>query len=43
MEWEATQGTALLRTSAVVALASGVFIAFAFTKRPSEEKRRVAR
>ena len=36
MEWEAMQGTALLRAGAVVALASGVFAAFAFTKRLSE-------
>jgi len=42
MEWEATQGTALLRVGAVVALASGGFIAFAFTKRPSEEQRKTA-
>lgn len=43
MEWEALQGTALLRAGAVVALASGVFVAFAFTKRPPEEQRKVAR
>jgi hypothetical protein len=42
MEWEAMQGTALLRAGAVVALASGGFVAFAVTKRPSEEKRKVA-
>ena len=42
MEWEAMQGTALLRAGAVVALASGVFVAFAFTKRPSEEHRKTA-
>jgi cell division protein FtsW (lipid II flippase) len=33
MEWEALQGTAVLRTGAIVALASGIFVAFAFTKR----------
>jgi hypothetical protein len=37
MEWEAMKGTALLRGGAVVALASGSFVAFALTKRPSEE------
>jgi hypothetical protein len=42
MEWEAMQGTAPLRVGAVVALASGVFVAFAFTKRPSEEHRKTA-
>ena len=42
MEWEAMQGTALLRAGAVVALASGVFVAFAFTKTPSEEHRKTA-
>ena len=42
MEWEAMQGTALLRAGAVVALASGVFVAFAFTKRPSEAHRKTA-
>ena len=42
MEWEAMQGTALLRVGAVVALASGVFVVFAFTKRPSEEHRNTA-
>ena len=42
MEWEAMQGTALLRAGAVVALASGVFVAIAFTKRPSEEHRKTA-
>ncbi len=37
MEWEAMQPTALLRAGAAVALASGVFVALAFTKRrPSE-------
>jgi len=42
MEWEAMQGTALLRAGAVVALASGVFLAFAFTKRPSGAQRKTA-
>jgi cell division protein FtsW (lipid II flippase) len=42
MEWEAMQGTALLRAGAVVALASGVFVAFALTKRPSEQQRKTA-
>ena len=42
MEWEAMQGTALLRVGAVVALASGVFVAFAFTKRQSGEQRKTA-
>ena len=42
MEWEAMQGTALVRAGAAVALASGGFVAFAVTKRPSEEKRKVA-
>ena len=42
MEWEAMQGTALLRAGAVVALASGGFVAFAVTKRPSEEEREIA-
>jgi hypothetical protein len=35
MEWESMQGTALLRAGAGVALATGVFVAFAVTKRPS--------
>jgi hypothetical protein len=39
MEWEVMQGTALLRAGAVVALASGVFVAFAFKKRPSEQRK----
>lgn len=43
LEWEAMQGTALLRAGAVVALASGAFIAFAVTNRPSEEQRNVSR
>lgn len=42
MEWESMQGTALLRAGAVVALASGAFVAFAVSKRPSEEQRNVA-
>ena|SRR5436190_22228751 len=33
MEWEGTQGSALLRAGAVVALASGAFMAFAVTTR----------
>lgn len=33
MEWEVMQGHALLRSGAVVALASGAFIAFAFLGR----------
>jgi len=40
MEWEAMQGIVLLRAGAVVAFASGVFVAVAFTKRPSEEPRK---
>jgi hypothetical protein len=42
MEWEAMQGTALLRVGAVVALAAGGFVAFAVAKRPPEEQRKVA-
>jgi hypothetical protein len=42
LEWEAMQGTALLRAGAVVALASWVFVAFAFAKRPAEEDRKTA-
>jgi hypothetical protein len=42
MEWEAMQGTALLRAGAVVALASGVLVAFAFRKPPPEEQRKTA-
>ena len=38
MEWEGMQGAALLRAGAVVALAAGAFIAFAVTRRPSEEQ-----
>ena len=41
MEWEAMQGTALLRAGAMVALASGGFVAFAVTKRPSEEQKKI--
>ena len=37
MEWEAMH-PALLRAGAVVALASGCFIAFALTRRPYEEQ-----
>jgi hypothetical protein len=36
MEWEGMQRTALLRAGAVVAFASGVFMAFAVTYSPSE-------
>lgn len=39
MEWETMQGPALLRAGAVVAVASGVFLAVAFTERPSNEHR----
>lgn len=35
MEWEGMQGSALLRAGAVVALASGAFMAFAVTKSQS--------
>jgi hypothetical protein len=42
MEWEAMQGTALLRAGALVALASGGFVAFAVTKRQSEKQREAA-
>lgn len=38
LEWESMH-TALLRAGAVVALVTGGFIAFAVTKRPSEEQR----
>ena len=41
LEWE-TSHPALLRTGAVVALATGWFIAFAVTKRPPEEQRKIA-
>jgi len=43
MEWEAMQGTTLLRAGALVALASGGFVAFAIAKGPSEEQREAAR
>jgi hypothetical protein len=39
MEWEGMQGHAVLRAGAAVALASGVFIVFAITRRPFAEKR----
>jgi hypothetical protein len=40
LEWEAMQGTALLRVGAAVALAAGIFIAFAVTgHRPKSEAR----
>ena len=39
MEWEGMQGHVLLRAGAGVALASGGFIVFAVTKRPSAEQR----
>ena len=42
MEWEGMQGGAFLRAGAVVALASGAFMAFAAARRPSEEQRKVA-
>ena len=42
MEWEAMQGTSLLRAGAVVALAAGGFLAFAVTQMQSEEQRKVA-
>ena len=42
MEWEAMQGTALLRAGAAVALASGGFIVFAVRQGPSEEQRKTA-
>ena len=41
IEWEAMH-TAFLRAGAAVALITGGFIAFAVTKRPSEEQRKVA-
>ena len=41
LEWEAMH-TALLRAGAVVALVTSGFIAFAVTKRPSEEQRKGA-
>jgi hypothetical protein len=39
LEWEAMH-TTLLRAGAVVALVTGGFVAFAVTKRPSEEQRK---
>lgn len=42
MEWEGMQGNALLRAGAAVALATGAFVAFAVTKRPSQEQREIA-
>jgi hypothetical protein len=42
MEWEGMQGSALLRAGAVVALASGAFMAFAARTRPSEGQRKIA-
>lgn len=41
MEWEAMQGTALLRVGAMVALVTGGLVVFAVTKRPSPEQRKV--
>jgi hypothetical protein len=41
LEWEAMH-TALLRAGAMVALVTSDFVAFAVTKRPSEEQRKVA-
>ena len=38
MEWEGMQGNVLLRAGAAVALASGGFIVFAATQRPSAEQ-----
>ena len=42
MEWEAMQGTAILRAGAVVALAASGFIVFAVIKSSSDERRKVA-
>ena len=39
MEWEAMQGTALLRAGAAVVFASGGFVAFAVTKRTAKKLR----
>jgi hypothetical protein len=39
MEWEIAQGTALLRVGAAVALAAGLFLAFAVTGHPSQSNR----
>jgi len=41
LEWEAMH-TALLRAGAVVALVTSSFVAFAVTKRPSDEQRKAA-
>ena len=38
LEWEATQGPALLRVGAAVALVAGVFMAFAVTGRGSDTR-----
>jgi len=42
MEWEAMQGHAVLRVGAAVALASGVFMAFAVSGRPKRAELRQA-
>ena len=42
MEWEGMQRSAFLRAGAMVALASGAFMAFAVAKKPSEEQRKAA-
>jgi hypothetical protein len=42
LEWEAMQGTALLRVGAAVALAAGGFIAFAVSGRRPEELSKVS-
>jgi len=39
LEWEAAQGPALLRVGAAVALAAGVFLAFALTGHRPDNKR----
>ena len=43
MEWEGTQGHAVLRAGAAVALASGAFVVFAVTQRPLADKSSAAR
>ncbi len=43
MEWEIAQGTALLRVGAAVALAAGLFLAFAVTCHPSQSNRPTTR
>ena len=43
MEWEAMQGTALLRAGATVALVAGGFMALAIIKGPSGEQRSTGR